>query len=348
MSEILPEPLPPSATWGHVVGRVVEWVADTGSDTDDDPEAYPVEGKVTFRPRAPMRSIDDPAPFGSWVVQTTESFQLVDGWVVDREGRPQLALVAGIYDVSFDLVSGTIAPFSIEVTAAHTVENPLNLRTAAPWTPPEGVVLETVQVPIGGLPGQVLARTAEGVLRWEDPPRGDQGPPGASMMTGAGQPNGAVTAPVGTLFFDTARTAGASVWVKTAGAGNTGWEVTKANTGVVKVVEWDSAGTVTKGSLPANLTPRSGGGFIAFAREGDTASLIIRGADITGSVSILCPAWARPVTNARTILAHNDGTAMVSVGTNVLVIPSGTTRAMNPFSAVATWPLFGTPWPETL
>ena len=168
------------------------------------------------------------------------------------------------------------------------------------------------------------------------------------QLVGTGQPNGRVTAVPGATYLDTAKTAGASVWIKTSGTGNTGWEVTKANTGAVTVVEWDSSGTVTNGNLPANLTPRSGAGFIAFAREGDTASLIIRSADITGAVTIPCPAWARPVTNARTTLAHNDGTAMVSVGTNVIVVHSGLTRAINPISAVATWPLFGTPWPTSL
>lgn len=48
---------------------------------------------------------------------------------------------------------------------------------------------------------------------------------------GTGQPNGVVTAPVGTQYIDTDGTAGAWRWLKTSGTGNTGWTCTWADTG---------------------------------------------------------------------------------------------------------------------
>ena len=50
---------------------------------------------------------------------------------------------------------------------------------------------------------------------------------------GTGSPEGAVTAPVGALYSDTANTLGAGIWRKAAGgAGSTGWKVMAGDTGL--------------------------------------------------------------------------------------------------------------------
>jgi hypothetical protein len=49
------------------------------------------------------------------------------------------------------------------------------------------------------------------------------GSSGPSWSAGTGIPNGAVTAPVGSLFSNLSGGAGATLWVKESGAGNTGW-----------------------------------------------------------------------------------------------------------------------------
>jgi len=43
------------------------------------------------------------------------------------------------------------------------------------------------------------------------------------IRTGAGTPEGSITAPVGSLFLRTDGGAGTSFYVKETGAGNTGW-----------------------------------------------------------------------------------------------------------------------------
>jgi len=48
---------------------------------------------------------------------------------------------------------------------------------------------------------------------------------------GTGSPEGVVTAPVGTVYRDTAVTNGAVLWVKVSGSGNTGWRVAYGDTG---------------------------------------------------------------------------------------------------------------------
>jgi hypothetical protein len=49
--------------------------------------------------------------------------------------------------------------------------------------------------------------------------------------SGTGFPEGVVTAPVGTVYRDTAATNGAVLWVKATGSGNTGWQVAYGDTG---------------------------------------------------------------------------------------------------------------------
>ena len=52
-----------------------------------------------------------------------------------------------------------------------------------------------------------------------------------SLFTGTGSPEGKVEAPVGSIYTDTAATNGAIRWIKTSGAGSTGWRVEYGDTG---------------------------------------------------------------------------------------------------------------------
>ena len=48
---------------------------------------------------------------------------------------------------------------------------------------------------------------------------------------GTGSPEGAVSAPVGSIYVDSAATNGAIRWIKTSGTGSTGWRVEYGDTG---------------------------------------------------------------------------------------------------------------------
>ena len=52
-----------------------------------------------------------------------------------------------------------------------------------------------------------------------------------SIYTGTGSPEGNVSAPVGSIYTDSAATNGAIRWIKTSGTGNTGWVVEYGDTG---------------------------------------------------------------------------------------------------------------------
>jgi hypothetical protein len=79
-------------------------------------------------------------------------------------------------------------------------------------------------------------------------PRGADGAPGGSGLSGAGVPNGVITADVGTLYTDTSMLKGAVTWVKTTAGGNTGWQVLYGDTGIVRIIGSLKTGWRTNGS----------------------------------------------------------------------------------------------------
>ena len=63
--------------------------------------------------------------------------------------------------------------------------------------------------------------------------------------SGTGFPEGKITAPVGSIYTDTAKTAGAWQWRKNSGTGNTGWSVLHGDTGWRAV----NIGSISNGTL---------------------------------------------------------------------------------------------------
>lgn len=68
---------------------------------------------------------------------------------------------------------------------------------------------------------------------------------------GTGFPNGKVSAPVGSIYTDTAATAGAIRWIKTSGTGATGWKVEYGDTGMRNI---SSLTTATQGNFTLQRT----------------------------------------------------------------------------------------------
>lgn len=102
------------------------------------------------------------------------------------------------------------------------------------------------------------------------------GSSGPRMMSGTGSPEGVVTAPVGSIWFQTDSTVGVSHWRKASGSGNTGWKVMAGDTGWRTTTSWDSAGVVTGDALGTGLIPRpSFAGGVYVRRINDTVYLRI-------------------------------------------------------------------------
>jgi hypothetical protein len=153
------EPLPSDfLPFGHVVGRVIRAVGDTDADPDSDPEAIPVTGAglVRFTPLDATRVVISTSP-DTWVAQETIVADLDSDGMLSVSGSPGVALWPGAWKVSPGSASAFSFPaFTIEVTAAHTADSPLDLWTAAPYSPPSGTTVTTLVVPSGQQPGQTL------------------------------------------------------------------------------------------------------------------------------------------------------------------------------------------------
>ena len=158
-------PVPTSeAQYGYVVGRVIRAIAD-GVDADNKPDIKAATGSVTFLPKAKLGRTSD---YSAFVVREQIICPLDWQGFVTSKGAQYVVLTAGVYDVSFKLEAGTAIPsFAVEVTTAHTQDAPLDLVTAAPYSPPAGAVVQTMLVPAGAAVGQVLSWTAAG-LGWVD------------------------------------------------------------------------------------------------------------------------------------------------------------------------------------
>lgn len=103
------------------------------------------------------------------------------------------------------------------------------------------------------------------------------GQPSTMLLSGTGSPLGVVTANSGVLYVDTAATMGAAAWRKHGASGAaSGWVVVSGDTGRRIVAQWNAAGTVTVGSLPAGWVPRTGfAGFVAARRIEDRVTIAV-------------------------------------------------------------------------
>jgi len=179
------EPLPSEfLPFGHVVGRVIRAVGDTDADPDTDPEAIPVVGKglVRFTPLELTRVVTGTVP-STWVQQETIAADLDSEGFLALSGERGLLLWPGVWKVSAGSASAFSFPsFTIEVTAAHTADAPLDLWTVAPYSPPSGATVTTLVVPAGAAAGQVLGWDGSQLV-WEAPPEdGAPGKPGHSPV----------------------------------------------------------------------------------------------------------------------------------------------------------------------
>lgn len=186
-------PTPTDVSYGCVAGRIVDIIGDTSSDVGDEPDAIPVSGKISFQPDTKTRKVV--SPYKAIAQNRTVECTLdpATGIMQDAEARAYVKLVVGTYTVNFSLASGTINPFVIEVTTAHTEAAPLQLSEAVPYVPPPGSTVQVVQVPPGGADGKTLIWD-DGAFAWADP---IAGPAGTNGTNGADGPPNVLT--IGTV-----------------------------------------------------------------------------------------------------------------------------------------------------
>ena len=163
-------PLPESLAAGWVRCRIIEAIPDTTDDIDELPEAKgAADVTVVLTPSAEVARVID-ANYPAFVRTRPWRFPVgADGWIRDANSNTAIALVAGVWTVSFEghpakPGSGLNFPaFAVLVEATHTKAAPLDLAAAAPHTP-DPVVIQQTPLPVGG--DGVLIRDPDGTLRW--------------------------------------------------------------------------------------------------------------------------------------------------------------------------------------
>jgi len=162
------------------------------------------------------------------------------------------------------------------------------------------------------------------------------------VLQGSGAPNGVVTATVGTLYVDTAKTLGVSVWRKDSGTGNTGWVV--------------SVGSVSRSITAANLL--NGWTFgtttsLRLSRDSNIVTVSIPALGFNGRAATANQFFELP-SGFRTDLVGNfcyigdlfnaDGTARVTVQKSFNFLESTARVQMH---GILQWRT-SDPWPTTL
>lgn len=129
---------------------------------------------------------------------------------------------------------------------------------------------------------------------------------------GTGFPEGNVSAPVGSIYTDTAATNGAIRWIKTSGTGNTGWRV-----------EYGDTGERVFQDFLSEYTSSTSGRFISRTNENVRLHVVGRLLDTKGfadgDVIGILPAGFRPrgiyytTTSAANVVLKVDTNGQVSV-----------------------------------
>lgn len=123
--------LPTDIQFGKVIGLYILAIADTADDPDRLPNPIAASGFIKFTPVNNIVTSTVGSPVASVIPQTQQG-TLVDGALTDDAGADGVWLVAGMYDVTFNLDGGVQIPsFRFVVGANQTVD----LSLVAPLVP---------------------------------------------------------------------------------------------------------------------------------------------------------------------------------------------------------------------
>ena len=168
------------------------------------------------------------------------------------------------------------------------------------------------------------------------------GASGPRMMSGTGSPEGVVTAPVGSIWFQTDSTVGVSHWRKASGTGNTGWVVMAGDTGWRDM----SASLMNSWALGS-------GGYVRLRRVGTQVVCTFRNADkaaASGDGFLTLPAGftafatshgvgsAIDASNVAFVPVYMSGTSIVVVRRSAITGASGLAGGQTIFETGDAWP----------
>lgn len=127
--------LPYDIEFGFITGEFIAAVADTTEDTNFVPDERRVTGSVRLVPRGERMLTTDKKV----VLNTAETVDITDGWIVDRTGRRGMWLVTGAWTATITIPGYTTMTANFTVTKNNTESAPLHVTEyvgAVPVSPP--------------------------------------------------------------------------------------------------------------------------------------------------------------------------------------------------------------------
>jgi hypothetical protein len=180
------------------------------------------------------------------------------------------------------------------------------------------------------------------------------------IITGTGSPEGVVTAPVGSMYTDTAATNGAIRWIKATGVGNTGWRVEYGDTGWRNIVGSIYAGPSLAANFPTvnALYMRRVGMEVTFRFRGDATGGALVGLNAVAEMAVDLPVGWRSLEYA-SLGSGKAGQSATLVSTSTLnvlslvsseppISPATTSAWKNTYFAIVADYITNDAWPTTL
>ncbi len=219
----------------------------------------------------------------------------------DTDGNP----VGFTYTVTeeFDNFAGG-RTYPISLPAANS---PVDLADISPESSASAGTVVWAGMPVGGTTGQFMVKTGATNYDAGWSTMADQ------YLQGTGFPNGVVTAPVGSIYTDTAATNGAIRWIKATGVGNTGWRVDYGDTGWRNIVGSIYAGPDLAAQFPTlnAFQMRRVGMYVTFRFRATSTGGTLVGTASTVTAAVDLPTGWRSVEYAA--LGSGKGTQAVTL-----------------------------------
>jgi hypothetical protein len=256
---------PSAVAYGQVKGRFVQYVADT-TDVGVVPDEVPLEGRVTLTPLTQIVQFPSTVPPRMAVASPVQAL-VSNGDLKGLQGQLLYVIAtdqpAGIpnkvqWRASFQLSGIATQPASVvfEVPANGVVD--LSMAISVPLAAPVVTVVNHADAQAAALSSAQALTSKNSAAASQTAAATSATNAAASaasaaavagkIYTGTGSPENVVSAPVGSLYEDTAATRGATLWTKVTGSSTIGWKVAYGDTGWRTLIQW-SGGVVTQGAF---------------------------------------------------------------------------------------------------
>ena len=155
---------------------------------------------------------------------------------------------------------------------------------------------------------------------------------------GTGSPEGKVSAPVGSVYTDTAATNGAIRWIKASGTGNSGWRVEYGDTGWRDITSLHAPSSPLTAGAGAKIAIRRKNNIIFFRVVGTMTMNAIFGNIVTAPVGFIPDVDTNSPAARGATLRNTRYWVRLEDGTNGVTLVESGRAVETTWSTTAAWP----------